>query len=187
MTPAQPIANWIDEAIASTPVFDLHTHLYPPNFAPLMLWGIDELLTYHYLIGESIRATAIPYDKFWAMNQKQQADFIWQAAFVERAPISEACRGVITVLRRLGLDLSNRNLDRYREYFRNTKPTDFVDTAFRLANVHTVVMTNDPLDRVEREIWLKNPQRDPPFQGRASHRSAAAGSAGVGQSLSVGI
>lgn len=33
-------------------VVDLHTHLFPPSHGRLMLWGIDELLTYHYLIAE---------------------------------------------------------------------------------------------------------------------------------------
>lgn len=150
--------------MCATRVYDLHTHLYPANFGPLMLWGIDELLTYHYLIGESIRATAIPYERFWGMSQSEQADFIWQALFVERAPISEACRGVLTVLRRLGLDPNEKKLDAYRAFFRSKKPREYIDLVLRLANVKTVVMTNDPLDRAEREIWLKNPERDPRFQ-----------------------
>jgi hypothetical protein len=157
------IARWVDEAIASTPVYDLHTHLYPANFGRLMLWGIDELLTYHYLIGESIRATGIAYEAFWEMPQAKQAEFIWRALFIERAPISEACRGVVTVLNKLGLDLSSRNLEDYRAYFRATKPADYIDTVLRLSNVRSVVMTNDPLDPIEREICLKKPQRDPRF------------------------
>lgn len=129
-----------------------------------MLWGIDELLTYHYLIGETIRATAVPYERFWSLSQAEQADLIWRTLFVERAPISEACRGVVTVLHRLGLDPNAKNLDAYRAYFRCLKPADYIDTVLRLANVKTVVMTNDPLDRTEREIWLKNPERDPRFK-----------------------
>lgn len=164
MDSADQMARWVDEAMAQAPVYDLHTHLYPANFGPLMLWGIDELLTYHYLIGETIRATAIPYQQFWAQTQSQQADLIWRALFVERAPISEACRGVITVLNRLGLDPNAKNLDAYRTYFRERTPGDYIDTVLRLANVKTVVMTNDPLDRTEREVWLKNPERDPRFK-----------------------
>jgi len=61
------ISGWVDDAMASTPVCDLHTHLYPPAFGKLMLWGIDELLTYHYLIAESIRAARLPYEQYWAM------------------------------------------------------------------------------------------------------------------------
>jgi hypothetical protein len=182
---ADTIAPWVDEAVASTPVYDLHTHLYPANFGKLMLWGIDELLTYHYLIGESIRATAISYDKFWAMSQARQAEFIWQALFVERAPISEACRGIITVLQRLGLDLSSRNLEDYRAYFRGLKPADYIDTVLRIANVRSVVMTNDPLDPVERDIWLKNPARDPRFAAVLRIDPLLLGWPKVGESLSA--
>ena len=167
--PARPVPSpdtdrWVDDALASTPVYDLHTHLYPPAFGKLMAWGIDELLTYHYLIGESIRASAIPYETFWAMDPRRQADFIWKTLFLERPPLSEACRGVVTVLRRLGLDLASKNLDAYRAFFRDQTPQGYTDRVLKLANVHTVVMTNDPLDPAEREVWLKNPERDPRFK-----------------------
>src|SRR3954451_13935966 len=145
-TSAADVSAWVDDAVMSAPVYDLHTHLYPPAFGKLMLWGIDELLTYHYLIGESVRASAIPYDRFWRMTRAQQADFIWRTLFVERAPLSEACRGVLTVLRRLGLDVSApsiKSLDGYRAFFREQKPEAYTDRVLKLANVRTVVMTND--------------------------------------------
>ena len=31
--------------MSAQPVIDMHTHLYPPGFGDLMLWGIDELVT----------------------------------------------------------------------------------------------------------------------------------------------
>jgi hypothetical protein len=43
-------------------VIDLHTHLLPPSHGGLMLWGVDELLTYHYLIAEFFQ-TAPKYAK----------------------------------------------------------------------------------------------------------------------------
>lgn len=161
---APDLAALVDEAVASTPVYDLHTHLYPPAFGPLMLWGIDELLTYHYLIGESIRASGIEYDAFWSMDKSRQADFIWRTLFVERAPLSEACRGVLTVLGRLGLDVRSKNLDGYRAFFRSQNAAGYTDLVLKLANVHTAVMTNDPLDPVERDLWLSDPERDPRFK-----------------------
>ena len=160
------IGRWVDEAVQSTPVYDLHTHIYPPSFGPLMLWGIDELITYHYLIAETIRSSDVGYDRYWAMSQKEQADLIWKTLFLEHAPLSEACRGVITVLRKMGLDLSKRDLDSYRSFFRAQKPAEYVDKCFKLANVHTVVMTNDAFDPVERDLWLKGAgkDRDPRFK-----------------------
>jgi hypothetical protein len=180
---AESIAPWVDQAMASTPVYDLHTHLYPANFGPLMLWGIDELLTYHYLIGETIRATAIPYERFWALGQSQQSDLIWRTLFVEHAPISEACRGVVTVLNRLGLDPNARNLEDYRAYFRGLKAADYVDTVLRLSNAKAVVMTNDPLDATERPIWLKNPERDQRFKAVLRIDPLLLGWPGVGDAL----
>ena len=67
----------------------------------LLLWGIDELLTYHYLVAEVFRvvpARQLPYETFWKMTKREQADHIWKHLFVERSPISEACRGVLTTL-----------------------------------------------------------------------------------------
>ncbi|MEO6656389.1 MAG: hypothetical protein ABIO36_09945, partial [Pyrinomonadaceae bacterium] len=45
----------VDEVIAATPVVDLHTHLFPSPFGDLSLFGIDEILNYHYLIAELFR------------------------------------------------------------------------------------------------------------------------------------
>ena len=161
---AADVAAWVGEAVAATPVYDLHTHLYPPAFGPLMLWGVDELLTYHYLIGETIRASGVPYDTFWALTKSAQADFIWRTLFVEHAPLSEACRGVLTALHRLGLDVASKDLSGFRDFFRTQTPAGFTDRVLNLANVHTVVMTNDPLDPAEREVWLRGPERDPRFK-----------------------
>lgn len=164
MPSSEQIVQWVDQAIESTPVLDLHTHLYPPSFGAFNLRGIDELLTYHYLIAETIRATDVPYDQYWSMNQQQQADLIWRTLFLERAPISEACRGVLTSLDKLGLDLSSRDLSSYRSYFKAQKPEEYLDRVLKLANVRQVVMTNDALDPGEREIWLSGKPLDPRFK-----------------------
>lgn len=184
MESGNQISQWVDEAIASTAVYDIHTHLYPANFGPLMLWGIDELLTYHYLIGESIRASSIAYEKFWAMSKTQQADFIWRTLFIERAPISEACRGVVTVLHKLGLDPNARDLSGYREYFRSISSEAYIDKVLATSNVSTVTMTNDPFDPIEREIWLKKPQRDPRFKAVLRIDPLLLGWPGTGVTLS---
>lgn len=159
------IGEWVDRAVASTPVYDLHTHLYPAGFGPFMLWGIDELLTYHYLIAETLRVSEVSYEAFWAMPKERQAEHVWQKLFVEHAPVSEACRGVLTVLKKLGVDVGEKKLERIREYFRGQTAERYVDTVFKAANVHTVVMTNDALDVAERELWLKKTPVDPRFKG----------------------
>lgn len=153
----------VDRAVQDVRVTDLHTHLFEPPFGKLLLWGVDELITYHYLIAETMRWTDMPYDAFYAMSKEQQADLIWQKLFIENTPYSEACRGVLTALSRLGFDLSHRTLTEAREYFRSVKVEDYIDRVFQLAGLESVVMTNDPFDPDEAPVWLKGYEGDKRF------------------------
>src|SRR6476661_5936103 len=83
----------IDEVVTNAPVVDLHTHLFAPEFGEMNLYGVDELLNYHYLIAEMFRYTSVTYEQFWAMDKGAQADLIWKTLFVENTPVSEATRG----------------------------------------------------------------------------------------------
>ena len=168
------IEQQVRKAVWSQPVSDLHTHSYSPAFgaspAPggLLLWGIDELVTYHYLIAEVYRvvpATELPYAKFWAMSKPEQADHIWKHLFVERTPISEACRGVLTTLARLGLDPNEKTLKSYRKWFAKQDPDKYIDKVMKIANVDLLTMTNPVFDDHERGLWEKTPGvgQDPRF------------------------
>ncbi|HPC17640.1 MAG TPA: glucuronate isomerase [Candidatus Hydrogenedentes bacterium] len=148
------IREVVARVVAQTPVTDLHTHLYAPAFGPLLLWGIDEMLTYHYLAAEVLRVSDMPYEAYWALPKKQQAELIWRELFIERSPMSEACRGVLTALDRLGLDMTERDLNTHRDYFMDRRPEDHVDTVLKTANLKCVVMTNDPFDPLERPVWM---------------------------------
>lgn len=161
-----PVAAWVERAVAETPVCDLHTHIYPPQLGPLLLRGIDELLNYHYLQAEALRAdTSISYDAFWALPPPRQAEFIWKTLFLDRAPLSEACRGVLTTLRLLGCDVASRNLADYRAFFAGLTAEEHVDRVFRTANVHTAVMTNNVFDPEERACWARAGTIDSRFKG----------------------
>jgi hypothetical protein len=83
------IAEVVEETLAVTPFIDIHTHLFAPSFGDLGLWGIDELLTYHYLEAELFRFTSVSPDRYFALNKQQKADLIWQTLFVENGPLSE--------------------------------------------------------------------------------------------------
>jgi len=168
------IEQLVTKAVWSQPVSDLHTHSYPPTFgaspAPgaSLLWGIDELVTYHYLIAEVFRvvpATKLPYDKFWAMSKQEQADHIWKHLFVERTPIGEACRGILTTLKRLGLDPNEKSLKPYRKWFAKQDPDKYIDKVIKIANVDLITMTNPVFDDHERGLWEKVPGvgQDPRF------------------------
>jgi hypothetical protein len=159
----------VDAALTEQPVIDMHTHLYPPAFGPLMLWGIDDLLTYHYLVAEVFRVVphrVVSYESFWRMSKTAQADHIWKALFIDRTPVSEACRGVITTLSKLGLDPSDRDLPRLREWFAAQKPGEYIDRVMELSNVRSITMTNAVFDDNERTRWLADPAigGDPRFR-----------------------
>jgi hypothetical protein len=164
----------IERALNQQPIVDMHTHLYSPQFGTpvpnaagpvdpdgLLLWGIDELVTYHYLVAEVYRyvpASKLPYEQFWKMTKQEQADHIWKYCFVENSPLSEACRGILTTLTDLGLDPNEKSLDAYRPYFARQKPSDYIDKVMQLANVSSITMTNPVFDDNERNRWLNNPK-----------------------------
>jgi hypothetical protein len=174
------IKSVVAAAVQKQPVVDMHTHLYSPAFGTpvanatgqtdatgLLLWGLDELVTYHYLIAEVFRVvppSVLPYDAFFKMSKAEQADHIWKHLFVERSPISEACRGVLTTLSKLGIDVSDRKLDSARKWFKQQKPSEYIDKVMEIANVESITMTNPVFDDNERERWLRGISPDPRFQ-----------------------
>ncbi|WJH32972.1 hypothetical protein N6H14_22435 [Paenibacillus sp. CC-CFT747] len=154
----------VQETVNTTPISDIHTHLFTEDFGSILLWGIDELLTYHYLVAETFRFhPELSYDAFWAMSKTEQADLIWQTLFLDHTPYSEACRGVLTVLNRLGLDVESRDLASYREYFKKLTTGEYIDKVFELSGVTNVCMTNDPFADAERAVWEKGTEADSRF------------------------
>jgi hypothetical protein len=143
----------VDLVVNAAPVMDVHTHLFPPEFNELCLFGIDELLTYHYLTAETLRSARIPYNQFWSMSKTSQADLVWKTLFVDNSPTSEAAQGIISVLDVFGLDTRAPDLKEARAYFNSQNLNDHIDQVFDIAGVSGVVMTNDPLDETEAEIW----------------------------------
>ena len=143
----------VSEAVGAAPVIDMHTHLYAPEFGGLGLSGIDELLTYHYLVAETFRSARVSYDEFWGMGMSGQADLVWRTLFVENTPVSEAARGVVTVLDAFGLDAAAGDLREAREFFREQDPAAHLQRVLELAGVSDVVMTNDPFDVREAGVW----------------------------------
>ncbi len=160
------IRDIVSKTLAQTGVVDIHTHLLDPAFGSLNLWGIDDLLTYHYLVAEVFRARPdMAYNTFWGMSKIQQADLIWNELFVKRSPVSESCRGVLTVLHALGLDANADTLDDIRAFFSKLEIHEYVNRVFDLAKVSRVYMTNDPLDDDERAVWENGFDRDSRFVG----------------------
>src|ERR1035438_6217265 len=107
----------VEQELSAIPFIDVHTHTFMPSLGKLGLWGIDELLTYHYLEAELFRSADIKPNEYWQLAQRDKADLIWRTLFVENAPVSEATRGVIAVLDAFGLPTSSNDLTDARGFF----------------------------------------------------------------------
>jgi hypothetical protein len=158
------IPSAVNDVLATTPILDIHTHLFSPAFGKLGLWGIDELLTYHYLEAEFFRSSDTTPQEYWALSKRAQADSIWKTLFVENTAISEATRGVIAVLKAFQLPTDRPDLAEARSFFSAQPIEAHVQRVFQIAGVNLVVMTNDPLDPQEAPFWLKDVASHPQFR-----------------------
>ena len=143
----------VEEELGATPYIDVHTHLFMPSLGRLGLWGIDELVTYHYLEGELFRSSDITPEQYFSLGKCEQADVIWRALFVENAPVSESTRGVTAVLQAFGLRTDAPDLKEARGFFSSQDPVKHIRRVFEMAGISEVVMTNDPLDPQEAPLW----------------------------------
>ena len=164
MLSLEAIPAAVEKFINAIPCVDMHTHLYPPAFGTLGLWGIDELLTYHYLEAEFFRFSRMPPEQYFPLSKKEKADAIWRALFVENTPLSEATRGVIAVLQAFGLPTDASDLGEARAFFGQQDLKNHIRNVLRMAGVASVVMTNDPLEPQESALWLSGAEVTPEFQ-----------------------
>jgi hypothetical protein len=164
LTSSDELKQHVYSVVSETRIVDMHTHLFAPQFGKLNLWGVDELLTYHYLIAEFFRYSKLSYEQFWSLNKTEQADVIWQELFVKNTPLSEATRGVIAVLNALGLDTRSADLNEAREFFKTQNVNSYINRVLDISGVDEVVMTNDPLDTEEVSVWDSGVDLDPRFK-----------------------
>ena len=152
---ASTLAQTVRQAVATTTVSDIHTHLFAPSHGNLLLWGIEEMLTYHYLVAELFGAAPreLTYEKFWAMDKPRQADLVWEQLFLKASPISEARAGVLTILQALGLDPGTRDLAGWRQWFSRQDAEHYLEKVFEIARIDYAIMTNNPLAPAEVEHW----------------------------------
>ena len=147
------ISAAVEDVLGSTPFIDIHTHLFMPSLGELGLWGIDELVTYHYLEAELFRSSDVRPEEYFALSKRAKADLIWRTLFVENAPLSEATRGVTAVLSAFGLPTDAGDLSVAREFFAAQKLEAHIEQVLKMSGLSEVVMTNDPLDPAEGPLW----------------------------------
>ncbi len=155
LTDAAALEAFVRKTVAETTFTDIHTHLFPPAHGGLLLWGADEVLTYHYLVAElfTLAPASLTPDVFWAMPKRQQADLVWEHVFCKHGPLSEAARGALTVFKQLGLDISSRDLTSIRQWFDAQSADEYLETVFQIANIDYAVMTNNPFEAEEVAAW----------------------------------
>ena len=148
------ISTKLFNSISSTPIFDLHTHLFPPTHKSYFLLGFKNLLNYHYLIAELLTATNIDTSTFYSYNDDEKASLVWSELFVKRTPVSEACAGVLTILKELNIEINNNDFslisDEYDKKIKSDKKI------LELSNVSSLVMTNNPFDLDEWSLFENN-------------------------------
>ena len=145
------ISKMLLNIINSTPIFDLHTHLFPPKHEVYFLLVFKNLLNYHYLIAELLTATNIDASVFYSYNDEKKASLIWNELFENRTPVSEACAGVLSILKELNIEINNKSFlsicDEYDRKIQSDK--NILD----LSNVSSLVMTNNPFDLDEWSLF----------------------------------
>ena len=150
-------------AVSTAPAIDIHTHLFPPEFDNLFLQGIDDLLNYHYLVAEFFRSTNLSHAAFWKLSKTERADRVWRLMFLENTPLSEAACGIVSVLQAFDLDPRSSDLEEARAFFSSRDLHEHFDRVLSMANVSDVVMTNDPFNEREMNLWNSGKSLDPRF------------------------
>jgi hypothetical protein len=153
----------VQMAVSTAPVIDIHTHLFPPEFDNLFLQGIDDLLNYHYLVAEFFRSTNLSYAAFWKLNKTERADRVWRLLFLENTPLSEAACGIVSILQAFDLDPRSPDLEEARAFFNCRDLHEHFDRVLTMASVSDVVMTNDPFNEREINLWKDGQSLDPRF------------------------
>ena len=145
------ISDKLLNIINNTPIFDLHTHLFPPQHEGYFLLGFKNLLNYHYLIAELLTATNINASIFYSYNDEKKASLIWNELFEKRTPVSEACSGVLSILKELKIELNKKSFLSICDEYDNKIQSD--KKIFDLSNVSSLVMTNNPFDLDEWSLF----------------------------------
>ena len=147
--PPDQIHSTVEDVLATTQYIDMHTHLFPPSFGKLGLWGIDELLTYHYLEAEFFRFSNNDAGAVLVALEGGPGRRNLEGLFVENTPISEATRGIVAVLSAFDLPTDSTTSPRHVLFSRTSRWSSTSSKFSKWRALVHVVMTNDPLDPAE--------------------------------------
>ncbi len=141
----------LNKIINETEIFDIHTHLFPAEFKKYYLSGITELLNYHYLTAELFTTTNINIKKFYRLDNKEKGKIIWEELFQKRTPVSEACKGVLTILSELSIDYMSKSFEEINSEYSKLNLSDL--QILKISKISQLVMTNNPFDKSEWKLF----------------------------------
>lgn len=108
----------VSQEVDAAEAIDVHTHLFAAP-SPALQFGIDALLTYHYVVAQYLAVADVTADAFLSLPVPRQAEAVWRGLFVERSPLSEPCRGILSTLHALGMheEVAARDLPAIRRWY----------------------------------------------------------------------
>ena len=148
------IKFYIEKFVNSTPIFDIHTHLFPSKFKKYYNVGLVKLLNYHYLKAELFSLGNIKINNFNNLDDNKKAKIIWNNLFLNRYPLSTATQGVLRILKIYGVDDVNQKFEKILKITNENQLSE--EDIFKITNIKQVVMTNNPFDKEERKILNLN-------------------------------
>ena len=148
------IKFYIEKFVNSTPIFDIHTHLFPSKFKKYYNVGLIKLLNYHYLKAELFSLGNIKIKNFNNLDDNKKANIIWDNLFLNRYPISTATQGVLRILKIYGVEDVNQKFDKILKITNENQLSE--EDIFKITNINQVVMTNNPFNSEEKKILNLN-------------------------------
>ena len=148
------IKFYIEKFVNSTPIFDIHTHLFPSKFKKYYNVGLIKLLNYHYLKAELFSLGKIKIKNFNNLDDNKKANIIWDNLFLNRYPISTATQGVLRILKIYGVEDVNQKFDKILKITNENQLSE--EDIFKITNINQVVMTNNPFNSEEKKILNLN-------------------------------
>ena len=144
------VENYIDNHLKC---IDFHTHLFPISFKGLCLTGIENILNYHYLHAEYLKLNLVSPRHFFNLADNLKAESIWNELFINRLPLSEATKGVVTILHALGIPLDLEYEELVNAFSTHCTAENYISKVYNLANISKVVVTNNIFDQNEVNFY----------------------------------
>ncbi|KAL1507052.1 hypothetical protein AB1Y20_007914 [Prymnesium parvum] len=183
LRPCQPLyleRRQLEEAVSqevhACEAVDVHTHLFAACYGnQLMQYGIDAMLSLAEdsalacssdIVTQYLAVAEESFADFVRLPRQAQAERVWDALFVQRSPLSEACKGVITTLNALGLEeyLAQRDLEGIRSWYASQDGDKFNEKVMRLAKLKSVICSHSPFfAAAQLEACLNPPPRPPRY------------------------